>query len=152
MRQLTTPPPRHLVGSDPKLEQILALSPSILKGPSPPWMLQNRHMQFVPWMIQNEFHRGGIPFERHEFNVSACLDKGVKVRLPRDEHTKNTLRTHYKHTTTTLIVTRYTLLTHTLPPFPLFPGLRSRPLPERNNIARHLPSPRSILGILNQLQ
>ncbi|GMI45740.1 hypothetical protein TrCOL_g13462 [Triparma columacea] len=65
-------------GSDPKLEQILALSPSILKGPSPPWMLQNRHMQFVPWMIQNEFHRGGIPFERHEFNVSACLDKGVK--------------------------------------------------------------------------
>ncbi|GMH67400.1 hypothetical protein TrRE_jg252 [Triparma retinervis] len=65
-------------GTDPKLEQILALSPSILRGPSPPWMLQNRHMQFVPWMIQNEFHRGGIPFERHEFNVSACLDKGEK--------------------------------------------------------------------------
>ena len=65
-------------GTDPKLDNILSSSPTMLRGPSPPWFLQNRHMQFAPWMLQNEFHRGSIPFERHELNVSGCIDKGIE--------------------------------------------------------------------------
>jgi len=62
-------------GTDPLLDQILEKSPSIKEGPSTPIFWSNRHMQFVPWMIQNEIHREGIPFQRIEFEVKACKDK-----------------------------------------------------------------------------
>lgn len=62
-------------GNDPKLNQILKLAPSILKGPRPPLLLQNRHLQFAPWIIQNELHKRGIPYERHYFSVKGCIDK-----------------------------------------------------------------------------
>ena len=64
-------------GSDPKLEQILKLVPAISRGPEPPLLLHNRHLQFAPWMIQNEFHNGNIPFEEIYFNVTGCLDKSI---------------------------------------------------------------------------
>ena len=47
-------------GNDPKLDEILRLAPSIARGPSPPLGLANAHLQFAPWMIQNEFHNGEV--------------------------------------------------------------------------------------------
>ena len=63
-------------GSDPRLQDILAKTPSLVRGPNPPFLLTNRHLQFIPWLIQNELHRvEGIPFQRLEMTVSACVDK-----------------------------------------------------------------------------
>ncbi|GMI05012.1 hypothetical protein TrLO_g2865 [Triparma laevis f. longispina] len=64
-------------GTDPKLDLLLKLAPAISRGPEPPLLLHNRHLQFAPWMIQNEFHNGDIPFQHHYFNVSGCLDKSM---------------------------------------------------------------------------
>mmetsp|Transcript_6273 Transcript_6273/g.13049 ORF Transcript_6273/g.13049 Transcript_6273/m.13049 type:complete len:482 (-) Transcript_6273:40-1485(-) len=64
-------------GNDPKLDEILRLAPSITRGPSPPLGLSNAHLQFAPWMIQNEFHNGAIPFQEKYLNLTACLDKTV---------------------------------------------------------------------------
>lgn len=63
-------------GEDPKLTEVLALTPSLLRGPQPPLFLTNRHLQFIPWLIQNELHRvEGIPFQRLHLRVNACVDK-----------------------------------------------------------------------------
>ena len=63
-------------GEDPKLYDVLAQSPSLLRGPQPPLLLTNRHLQFIPWLLQNEIHRiEGIPFQRLTLKVTACIDK-----------------------------------------------------------------------------
>eukprot|EP00549_Striatella_unipunctata_P001205 CAMPEP_0118682092 /NCGR_PEP_ID=MMETSP0800-20121206/5302_1 /TAXON_ID=210618 ORGANISM="Striatella unipunctata, Strain CCMP2910" /NCGR_SAMPLE_ID=MMETSP0800 /ASSEMBLY_ACC=CAM_ASM_000638 /LENGTH=542 /DNA_ID=CAMNT_0006578461 /DNA_START=1488 /DNA_END=3116 /DNA_ORIENTATION=+ len=62
-------------GTDPRLEEILRRAPIIKKGPSPPLFMTNGHVQFVPWLIQNEIHKGGIPFERIDMNVTGCIYK-----------------------------------------------------------------------------
>uniref|UniRef100_A0A7S1Y7G0 Serine aminopeptidase S33 domain-containing protein n=1 Tax=Grammatophora oceanica TaxID=210454 RepID=A0A7S1Y7G0_9STRA len=47
----------------------------ILQGPTPPRLFSNRHLQFLPWLIQNEIHRQeGIPFERHTVEVTSCKE------------------------------------------------------------------------------
>jgi len=45
-------------GTDPKLQQVLSLAPLISQGPNPAFFLGNRHIQFIPWMTQNEFVSG----------------------------------------------------------------------------------------------
>lgn len=63
-------------GTDPRLNEILERVPLIRQGPSPPFLFRNRHLQFLPWMIQNEIHRQeGIPFQRIHVEVADCLDK-----------------------------------------------------------------------------
>jgi len=63
-------------GTDPRLNEILELVPSIRQGPSPPLLFRNRHIQFIPWLIQNEIHRQeGIPFQRIHVEVTDCPDK-----------------------------------------------------------------------------
>lgn len=63
-------------GTDPLLNEILARVPSIQQGPSPPLLLRNRHVQFIPWLLQNEIHRRqGIPYQRVEVEVSDCMSK-----------------------------------------------------------------------------
>ncbi|CAB9520450.1 Inherit from COG: Alpha beta hydrolase [Seminavis robusta] len=63
-------------GSDPKIHQVMALMPNLRRGPNPPLLFANRHLQFIPWLIQNEIHRQeGIPYQRMELQVTACLDK-----------------------------------------------------------------------------
>jgi predicted alpha/beta-fold hydrolase len=64
-----------LKGKSPKLDEILQKVPRIQKGPSAPLFFHNRHLQFIPWMIQNELHREGIPFQRLELEVTDCIDK-----------------------------------------------------------------------------
>jgi predicted alpha/beta-fold hydrolase len=66
-----------IMGNDPLMERVLELCPLIQRGPHPPFYLNNRHMQFVPWMAQNEMFRGSIPFETHAFTVHDCIDKSV---------------------------------------------------------------------------
>jgi predicted alpha/beta-fold hydrolase len=63
-------------GTDPLLNEILARVPSLQQGPSPPLLLRNRHIQFIPWLLQNEMHRKqGIPYQRIHVNVSDCVNK-----------------------------------------------------------------------------
>ena len=63
-------------GTDPLLNEILARVPSIKQGPSPPLLLRNRHVQFIPWLLQNEIHRlQGIPYQRIDVEVSDCMNK-----------------------------------------------------------------------------
>ncbi|KAL3792772.1 hypothetical protein ACHAWO_002377 [Cyclotella atomus] len=63
-------------GTDPLLNEILTRVPSIKQGPSPPLLLRNRHIQFIPWLIQNEIHRmQGIPYQRVDVEVSDCINK-----------------------------------------------------------------------------
>mmetsp|Transcript_11350 Transcript_11350/g.24931 ORF Transcript_11350/g.24931 Transcript_11350/m.24931 type:complete len:495 (-) Transcript_11350:1310-2794(-) len=71
-------------GTDPKLSEILARVPAIQQGPSPPLILRNRHMQFIPWMIQNEIHRrfSSIPFQRINVEVSDCANKMEGCHIP----------------------------------------------------------------------
>lgn len=70
-------------GTDPLLNEILARVPSIQQGPAPPIFLRNRHIQFIPWLIQNEIHRiQGIPFQRHYVDVSDCANKAQECRSP----------------------------------------------------------------------
>jgi len=63
-------------GKDPLLNEILARVPALQHGPSPPWLFRNRHVQFIPFMIQNEIHRREqIPFQRIEIEVTDCSNK-----------------------------------------------------------------------------
>lgn len=63
-------------GTDPLLNNILDRVPALQHGPSPPWLLRNRHVQFIPFMIQNEIHRREqIPFQRIEIEVTDCSNK-----------------------------------------------------------------------------
>lgn len=66
-----------ILGTDTKLAEILERVPAIRLGPSPPLLVRNRHMQFIPWLIQNEIHRRwqGIPFQRIDVEVSDCEEK-----------------------------------------------------------------------------
>jgi hypothetical protein len=61
-------------GGDPKLSILLEKCTILQRGPRPFPGLSNRHLQFLPWMIQNALHDGQIQFERHEFVVTDCLD------------------------------------------------------------------------------
>jgi predicted alpha/beta-fold hydrolase len=69
-----------VTGQDAKLQEVLAkMSPSLLRGPRPPWLFANRHLQFLPWLLQNEVHRlEEIPFQTIQINVTACADKGAR--------------------------------------------------------------------------
>ena len=59
-----------------KLNEILSRVPAIQKGPSPPLLFRNRHVQFIPFLVQNEIHRlQGIPYQRIEVEVSDCVNK-----------------------------------------------------------------------------
>lgn len=63
-------------GTDPLLDNIIQKMPSLSKGPLPPIFLHNKHLQFIPFLLQNEYHRiQGIPYQRLELEVTACLDK-----------------------------------------------------------------------------
>ncbi len=63
-------------GTDSRLNEILDRIPLIRQGPLPPYFFRNRHIQFLPWMIQNEIHRQeGIPFQRIHVEVTDCPDK-----------------------------------------------------------------------------
>ena len=65
-------------GTDARLEEILARVPAIEAGPRPPFLFRNRHVQFFPWLVQNEIHRlEGIPFQRIHVPVTDCLDKAT---------------------------------------------------------------------------
>lgn len=70
-------------GTDPKLNEVLARVPAIQKGPLPPLLLRNRHVQFIPWIIQNEIHRvQTIPYQRIDVEVSDCVNKMEGCRVP----------------------------------------------------------------------
>ena len=67
----------HLIqGTDDRLQTILQLVPEIQRGPRPLFFWTNRHLQFIPWLIQNEIHqRPGIPYQRIHLPVTDCHDK-----------------------------------------------------------------------------
>jgi len=67
-------------GTDSKLNEILQRVPLIKIGPKPPLLLRNRHIQFIPWMIQNLLHQkgGGIPYQRIAVEVSDCINKDIE--------------------------------------------------------------------------
>ena len=70
-------------GSDPLLNDILDRVPAIKQGPSPPWLLRNRHIQFIPFLVQNEIHRlQGIPYQRLHVHVSECINKMEGCHTP----------------------------------------------------------------------
>ena len=75
-----------ITGDSPRLQALLDKCPLLKRGPRPPiWFSSNRHLQFVPWILQNIIHQfPGIPFERHEFVVTDCLDKSVPHCEPHD--------------------------------------------------------------------
>lgn len=64
-------------GTDRRLNKILERVPLLRRGPSPPFWLQNRHIQFIPWLVQNEIHRvaQAIPFQRLQVPVTDCVNK-----------------------------------------------------------------------------
>ena len=65
-----------IVGQDPQLREIIRAMPDLLRGPSPPLVFRNRHLQLLPWLIQNEVHRQhGIPYQRIPITVQDCLVK-----------------------------------------------------------------------------
>jgi predicted alpha/beta-fold hydrolase len=65
-------------GPDPRLHEILKRVPLLQQGPRPPILFRNRHIQFIPWLIQNEIHRRqGIPYQRIQLHVSDCYDKAT---------------------------------------------------------------------------
>ncbi|CAB9520242.1 Alpha beta hydrolase [Seminavis robusta] len=69
-------------GTDPQVQQVMDLMPSLLRGPKPPLLFANRHLQFLPWLIQNEIHRQeGIPYQRIPLQVTACLDKSTTATV-----------------------------------------------------------------------
>lgn len=68
-------------GTDLRLNEILEKVPLIRQGPLPPFYFRNRHIQFIPWMIQNEIHRQeGISFQRIHVEVTDCHDKLIDCR------------------------------------------------------------------------
>jgi len=65
-------------GKDPLMKTLLDKIPSLRRGPKPPFLWSNRHLQFFPWLLQNEMHRQeGMPFQRMDLEVTACLDKST---------------------------------------------------------------------------
>jgi predicted alpha/beta-fold hydrolase len=63
-------------GLDPRLHEILERVPLLQLGPQPPILFRNRHIQFIPWLIQNEIHRRqGVPYQRIQLQVSDCHSK-----------------------------------------------------------------------------
>lgn len=65
-------------GPDPRLHEILERVPLLRQGPKPPILFRNRHIQFIPWLIQNEIHRRqGIPYQRIQLHVSDCDNKST---------------------------------------------------------------------------
>ena len=69
-----------ITGTDPLLADIIARVPSLLSGPSPPLLLRNRHVQFIPFVLQNYWHMkvDPLPYQRVHFTVSDCIDKTKK--------------------------------------------------------------------------
>ena len=79
--------PTLITGQEARLQELLDRCPIMQRGPQPPFWLRNRHVQLVPWMLQNFLHStlsGGIPFQRLEFNVTDCLDKSIPDCAPDD--------------------------------------------------------------------
>lgn len=67
-----------IYGTDSRMETLIGKMPSLLRGPRAPLIFSNRHLQFFPWLLQNEIHRRqSLPFQRIEFAVSACYDKSL---------------------------------------------------------------------------
>ena len=64
-----------------KLHEIFQRVPKLLQGPKVPWfsLISNRHLQFVPWLIQNEIHLRyyPVPYQTVTVNVTDCLDKTI---------------------------------------------------------------------------
>jgi len=70
-----------ILGTDPRLAEVLARVPDLRRGPAPPLLLRNRHVAFLPWLIQNEVHRRrGIPFHRIDVEVRDCEEKAEGCR------------------------------------------------------------------------
>ena len=65
-----------ITGNDPLVDKVLERCPTLLRGPVPPFWFSSRHVQFIPYMIHNEWHKlwGGITYQRIDFNVTARLD------------------------------------------------------------------------------
>lgn len=68
-----------ITGTDPKLDSLLQRCPTLVRGPKPPIWFSNRHLQFVPWLVQNELHMymSELNFQRIEFTVTDCVDKSI---------------------------------------------------------------------------
>jgi len=66
-----------ILGTDSRLNEVLARVPDIQRGPQPPFWLRNRHIQFIPFLIQNEVHRvvHPIPFQRIAVPIADCHEK-----------------------------------------------------------------------------
>ena len=63
-----------IMGNDMNLYHIINQMPDLLRGPKPPILFRNRHLQFIPWLLQNEYHRiRGIPFQQVKLPVMACV-------------------------------------------------------------------------------
>ena len=76
----TTPPPTLslydlIVGNHASaLRAVVQQMPDLLRGPTSPALFRNRHLQLVPWLLQNEYHRQvqPIPFQQVPVTVTAC--------------------------------------------------------------------------------
>ena len=70
------------VSRDPLLQRALALCPLLQRGLRPPAWCSNAHLQFIPWLFQNEVHRLLLPvkYERH---TVAVTDRPSKTAVPR---------------------------------------------------------------------
>ena len=69
-----------------KLHEIFQRVPKLLQGPKVPWfsLISNRHLQFLPWLLQNELHLRyyPIPYQTVNVNVTDCLDKTIPNCVP----------------------------------------------------------------------
>jgi predicted alpha/beta-fold hydrolase len=79
-----------ITGDEPRLQILLDKCPLLRRGPLPPFWLSNRHVQFIPWMLQNLLHTlpgYDIPFQRYEFVVTDCIDKSIPNCVPHESMT-----------------------------------------------------------------
>jgi hypothetical protein len=70
-----------ITGVEPRLQLLLEKCPLLRRGPIPPVLFSNRHLQLIPWILQNLWHYG-MEFERHKFSVTDCVDKRVANCVP----------------------------------------------------------------------
>lgn len=77
--------PTFITGMEPRLQELLEECPIMKRGPQPSFWFRNRHVQLIPWMLQNAFHSlYGLPFQRIEFTVTDCVDKSIPGCSPDD--------------------------------------------------------------------
>jgi hypothetical protein len=74
--------PTIIKGKRKQIEKILKMCPILQRGPRPPAFFTNCHLQFVPWIIQNELHRTvfAIKYERLIVTVTDTVVKTGNVR------------------------------------------------------------------------